>query len=277
VILLISAVLAFPAPWRYNAHNCYPEKGQHWERLDRARQAGLRAVEIDVAWSEEQRRTVISHEKEPSGGEPSLEQYFWKPLGPALRKLPRGRPEWLLLIDFKTDDLRVVEQVYRELEQRQALLSRFGKAIEYGPLTVLLTGDRGAVAAFERRNRGNGPYLAMGDEEPPGREYRESIADYLPAAATAFYRVFNFDWKHVEPDREARKQGPLPKAALARLKTLVDLAHQRGYWLRAWTLNGPTFGGREGLLERWRAAREAGVEMVATDEYELAGTFRLER
>jgi hypothetical protein len=274
VILLLAAVLGFPAQWRYNAHNCYPEKGQHWERLERARQAGLRAIEIDVTWSEERRRTVISHEKQPIGGEPTMEEYFWRAVEPELRKLARGRPEWLLLIDFKTDDAGVVEQVYRELERRRALLSRFGERIEYGPLTVLLTGDRAAIAAFERRSRGHGPYLAMGDQEPPGREYRDNVADYVPDQATAFYRVFNFDWKHVEPDPDARKQGPMPPEARARLQALAELAHQKGYWLRAWTLNASTFGGREGLLERWQAAREAGVEMLATDQYELAGGRR---
>lgn len=264
--------LAFPALWLYNAHNCYPEKGQYWDRLERARRAGLRAVEIDLTWSPERRRTVISHDKTPSGGEPTLEEYFWKPVEAELRRLPRGRPGWLLLIDFKVDHPGVVEEVYRGLERRQRLLTRFGEKVDYGPLTVLLTGDNAAIAAFEKRNRGHGSYLAMGNREPAGREYEDNVAAYFPAEATPFYRVFNFEWAHIEPSPGARRTEPLSEAALARLGKLAELAHQKGYWLRTWTLNASTFGGREGLRERWQAAREAGVEMIATDEYELAGS-----
>jgi hypothetical protein len=265
-------LLAFPGPWLYNAHNCYPENGQYSDRLERARRAGLRAVEIDVTWSEERRRTVISHQKMPTGGEPTLKEYFWKPVEPELRRLPRGRPGWLLLIDFKIDHPAVIEEIYQDLKLRRRLLTRFGDQVDYGPLTVMLTGDNAAIAAFEKRNRGSGPYLAMGNREPAGRQYQDNVAAYFDADATPFYRVFNFEWVHLEPDREARRSGPMPEAARARLRALAELAHQKGYWLRTWTLNESTFGGRQGLLERWRAAREAGVEMIATDEYELAGS-----
>ena len=228
-------------------------------------------MEIDLTWSEKRRRTVISHEKTPVGGEPTLEEYFWKPLGMELGRMPRGRPGWLLLIDFKTYHARVVEEVYRDLERHRRLLTRFGGNVDYGPLTVILTGDNAAIAAFEKRNRGHGPYLAMGNREPPERQYQDNVADYFEADATPFYRVFNFEWAHIEPDREKRRAEPLPETAPARLRKLAQTAHQKGYWLRTWTLNESTFGGREGLLERWRAARDAGVEMIATDEYELAG------
>jgi hypothetical protein len=265
-------LLVFPGLWLYNAHNCYPEKGQYRDRLERARQAGLRAVEIDVTWSEQRRRTVISHEKTPSGGEPTLKEYFWKAVEPELRRLPRGQAAWLLQIDFKIDHPAVIEEVYRDLDRRRRLLTRFGDQVDYGPLTVMLTGDNAAIASFEKRSRGNGPYLAMANREPVERQYQDNVTAYFDADATPFYRVFNLEWVHLEPDREARRSGPLPESARTRLRALAELARQKGYWLRTWTLNESTFGGREGLLERWRAAREAGVDMIATDEYELAGS-----
>lgn len=272
VALLLAAVLAaaFPPLWRFTAHNAYPEKGQHGDRLERARRAGLRAVEIDVSWSEERRRAVITHEKIPAGGEPTLEQYFWKPLLPELERLPRGKPGWLLLVDFKTGHPGPVRELYGDLQRRSRLVSRFGSQIDYGPLTVLLTGDNRAIAAFEKLHPARGPYLAMGNREPPERQYRENLEEYFPEPPTAFYRVYNFEWSHIEPDRDARRNGPLPGNARDRLRAFAELARRKGYWLRTWTLNESTFGGRAGLLERWTAAREAGVQMIATDEYDLA-------
>ncbi len=272
-IALLAAVLAaaFPAVWRYNAHNCYPERGQYYDRLDRARRSGLRAVEIDVTWSEKRRATVISHEKEPAGGEPTLAEYFWQPMLPELQRLPRGSPGGLLLIDFKTAHPGPVEELYRDLERRRELLTLFGKSIDYGPLTVLLTGDPGAIAAFEKLHPRSGPYLAMGNRQPSFAGFQEDLQTYFPDDATEFYRVYNFEWAHIEPDAALRRSGPLPETARRRLQAFADLAHRKGYWLRTWTLNAATFGGREGLLERWDAAGAAGVEMIATDEYELAG------
>ena len=62
---------------------------------------------------------------------------------------------------------------------------------------------------------------------------------------------------------------------------IVKLAREKGYWTRAWMLNATTtmwgagrnFGSREALLERWRAALTAGLDCIATDEYDLAGRF----
>lgn len=273
--LAVAAALGageIPQAWRYNAHNCYPEKGQHWDRLDRARQAGLRAVEIDVTWSEQRGRGVISHHKELAGGEPTLEEYFFRPLLPELRRLPAGKPDWLLLIDFKSDDARLVAEVYRLLRRHRKLLTTAGEDLRYGPLTVLLTGDNAAIAAFARLHPPGERYLAIGNREPLGREYRENVAEYFPEAATGFYRVFNFEWKHVE--QVYRREEPLSGAERERLEALARAAHEKGYWLRTWTLNGSHFGGQEWVRERWETARLAGVEMIATDEYELVGKLR---
>jgi hypothetical protein len=68
----------------------------------------------------------------------------------------------------------------------------------------------------------------------------------------------------------------------ARLKSLVANAHRRGYWIRFYTLNGHgmldlalngwtpsyNFGSREAATIRWKAARAAGVDFVASDQYE---------
>jgi len=68
----------------------------------------------------------------------------------------------------------------------------------------------------------------------------------------------------------------------ARLRALVRHAHEAGLWVRMWTVNGHPPGEEKpyswsagynvGSLEqarvRWRAAVAAGVDFVATDQYE---------
>lgn len=66
----------------------------------------------------------------------------------------------------------------------------------------------------------------------------------------------------------------------ARLKALVDHAHKLGYWIRFYTLdgfapgqdqgwgNGYNFGSREAVMLRWQAAQRAGVNLIASDQYE---------
>ena len=282
------AAAGFPRPWFLNAHNCYPDRGRGADRLERARRAGLSAFEIDLVWSEPRGRTVVSHSTKLEGNEPIPEDYFFAPMLPELRRMPRGRPGILLFIDFKNSHPGPVNETRALLNRHRDLLTTFGQRGDpraetpprFGPLTVLLTGDNAAIAQFEKLTPPGEPYLAMANREPPDRKFQENVADYFLDPATPFYRVFNFEWKHIERDKN-RDAGPFTAAESARLAALVKLAHDKGYWVRTWTLNATNddwgsdqcFGSKPALLERWRAALEAGLDMIATDEYELAGEF----
>jgi len=64
------------------------------------------------------------------------------------------------------------------------------------------------------------------------------------------------------------------------LKALVDRAHDQNLWIRFYTLNGHTaaanqgwsagynFGSEAAAKARWDAVVAAGVDFVATDQYE---------
>lgn len=260
--------------------------------MERARKAGLSAFELDLAWSEALGRTVISHETKLDGSEPTFEEYFFAPLLPELRRSPPGEPGILLLLDFKKDHPGPVKEVHELLNRHRDLLTTPGKRgddpiqtpLRFQPLTVILTGDNAAIAQFEKLTPQGEPYLAMGNREPVERKFQESVAAYFPEPATAFYRVFNFEWKHIERDRNS-EAGAFTVAERTRLDALVKTAHAKGYWVRTWTLNATSlawgsnqnFGSRQALLERWRAALESGVDMIATDEYELAGELLANR
>ncbi len=103
-----------------------------------------------------------------------------------------------------------------------------------------------------------------------------------------YRRWWNNSWYEVEEGGQPRA-GPWTAADMARLRSLVDYAHSLGYWIRFYTLDGfdPLLGRRNGWLaeynfgslrsaqQRWRAAIEAGVNLIATDQYEdLAAVLR---
>ena len=104
----------------------------------------------------------------------------------------------------------------------------------------------------------------------------------LPAA-TNYRRWWNNPWWVVEgaPQPDA---GSWTAEEDARLRALVRKSHEAGLWIRFFTLNGyPAGEGRQwnegynfGSLEavglRWRAARSAGVDFIATDQYEQVPT-----
>jgi hypothetical protein len=71
------------------------------------------------------------------------------------------------------------------------------------------------------------------------------------------------------------------------LRELVSYAHKEGLWIRFYTLDGATsaelscrgwfhsynFGSPEAVQTRWQAAIDAGVDYLATDQYEDFAAF----
>jgi glycerophosphoryl diester phosphodiesterase len=98
---------------------------------------------------------------------------------------------------------------------------------------------------------------------------------------TNYLRWSNNPWSVVEPESQ-NKAGDWSESDAARLDRLVDAAHDAGLWIRFYTLNGhpPEEGERMGWSAgynfmsidaariRWRAAIDAGVDFIATDQYE---------
>jgi len=65
----------------------------------------------------------------------------------------------------------------------------------------------------------------------------------------------------------------------------VDHAHRLGYWIRFYTLDGfapakdqgwgtsYNFGSMAAVEKRWRASIDAGVNIIATDQFEALRAF----
>jgi hypothetical protein len=81
------------------------------------------------------------------------------------------------------------------------------------------------------------------------------------------------------------RAGEWTPAEAARLKALVDHAHKQGFWIRFYTLDGfgagedqgwgnaYNFGSQEAVRVRWKAALDAGVNLIASDQYEELARF----
>jgi hypothetical protein len=101
----------------------------------------------------------------------------------------------------------------------------------------------------------------------------------LTEKPTNYRRWWNNSWYAVEEGGQARA-GDWTAADNARLRSLVDHAHRSGFWIRFYTLNGHSqaeskgwdnnynFGSRDAALLRWKAAIDAGVNFISTDQYE---------
>ena len=75
------------------------------------------------------------------------------------------------------------------------------------------------------------------------------------------------------------------EAENARLRALVDHAHAQGFWIRFYTFDGfepgtglgwgeaYNFRSRAAVEKRWLAALQAGVNFIATDQYEDLAAF----
>ena len=106
----------------------------------------------------------------------------------------------------------------------------------------------------------------------------------LPTVATNYRRWANFGWSVVERGGQ-RRAGAWTPADAARLGALVNRAHALGLWIRFYTLDGYAagesrgwgesynFGSLEAATERWLAVVAAGVDLIATDQYEAFAAF----
>jgi hypothetical protein len=92
----------------------------------------------------------------------------------------------------------------------------------------------------------------------------------------------NFSWASVERGGQPKAEA-WTRADETRLRSLVDRAHAMGLMIRFYTLNGHApdagqgwsagynFGSLEAVRLRWKAAIDAQVDLLATDQYELLG------
>lgn len=289
VLVLLLSCAALPAQLSrqlLDAHNCYPYEGKYANRIDRALAQGFPvAIEQDIGFYDGQ--AVVTHTDKTKGGEPTLKAHFFERVRPIIEKALREnrRDQWPVIVlhfDFKDlnePTLRAVWEVLGEYEPWISTAVKTADPSKLSPIDVkpllVLTED-----ADEQQR-------VFFDPLPVGSKLRVFGSAHTKeplAPANNYRRWLNYSWHAVEPLGQP-KAGPWTPEADARLRALVDNAHKLNYWIRFYTLDGFTaaesqgwfeqysFGSRAGVEARWKAALDAGVNLIATDQYEDLHAF----
>ncbi|PWU06751.1 MAG: hypothetical protein C5B51_11610 [Terriglobia bacterium] len=300
-----------------DAHNCYPYEGQWTDRLDRALRLGFPvAIEQDLTWHIDRAtgegRVVVSHTDKTAGNEPTLRDHFFEHVRPiveaALRENNRSRwPLIVLHFDFKSEEPPLLRAVWDLLGTYQDWITTAVKTSDSSQLSPLdarpilvLTEDsdrqekvfyQDVPAGSKLRIFGSAHTEGLRDRSGDERAHfaaTASPATLLSAPATNYRRWWNNSWALVEEGGQ-RKAGEWTGARNARVRELAAHAHRLGYWIRFYTLDGflpgenrgwdegYNFGSRAAVEQRWKAALDAGVDLIATDQYEELGQLFAKR
>lgn len=275
------------------------------------------SIEQDLAWYVDPKtgagRVVVSHTPEPTGNEPTLRAYFFEQVRPIIEKAlaENRRGDWPLIVlhfDFKDTRPAILEAVWHLLGDYEPWLSTAVKTadpqrlspIDRKPILVVTEDSDAQAQVFyddvpvggRLRLFGSahtqGPPSASSSAQRAHWEVTASPARLLTTHATTYRRWWNNSWWVVEEGGQTQA-GAWTKADDRRLRALVDYAHRQGYWIRFYTLDGfdekqdrgwdagYDFGSMRQVIPRWQAAIGAGVDFIATDQYEALSRYLNQR
>jgi hypothetical protein len=295
-----------------DAHNCYPYEGRWADRIDRALKAGFPvSIEQDLAWDRKGGsgggRIVLSHSPETIGSEPLLRDYFFERVRPIVEEAlaDNDRSHWPLIVlhfDFKSTEAPLLHAVWNLLGEYESWIVTADKTadpnqlspLEPKPILVITEDSDEQEEVFFHQIPVGGKLRLFGSAhgnlaEAASREERIHLAATLPperlisTPPTNYRRWWNNSWFTVEEGGQ-KHAGDWTNADDRRLRALVNHAHRLGYWIRFYTLDGfhaadgqgwddgYNFSSREAVLTRWKAALAAGVNFIATDQYEDLAT-----
>lgn len=282
-----------------DAHNCY-----NHDEIDRALEQPLPiSIEEDLNWY--QGRSVVSHGGDDVETAPDLETYFFDKVKPIVENAFKedNRATWPILIlhfDFKTNEPEHHKFVLALLHKYEAWLTTAPRTatpdvpapFTVGPVLVLTENNAQQQVDFHDDVPVGEKLLLFGsirDAQIPGATTQEKAANaatvsaetLIPVNATNYRRWVNFPWAVVEAGGQGHA-GDWTTADEARLLALVERAHAMHLWIRFYTLNGEdgkpaggyNFGSAAAVLTRWKAAIDAKVDFLATDQYEELARVR---
>jgi hypothetical protein len=289
-----------------DAHNCYPYFEWWHDRIDRALSAGTPlAIEQDLLWHRDPKTgkawSVVSHGAPSTGTEPTLREYFFERIRPLMEKTLRegNHGDWPLVtlnLDLKSEEPEHLAAIWQTLAAYREWLSTAPKTSDLetlAPLDVrpvlVLTGESDAQKmVFYDQLPAGGRLMVFGAVRTNNQDFLAAPQILAPDPADNYHRWWNNSWRVVE-NAGQENAGRWTPAKEARLAELVRYAHQHHLWIRFYTLDGAppaelscrgwfksyNFGSKEAVIERWKAARRAGADYIASDQYEdLAQALR---
>lgn len=285
-----------------DAHNCYPYFEWWSDRIDRALSNGTPfAIEQDLGWYTDPRTgkswSVVTHGAPYTGEEPTMEHYFFDRVRPVIEQALRtgNHGDWPIItlnLDFKDNKPEHLAAIRALLLKYRSWITEAPKTndpTEVAPLKVkpilVLTGeaDEQQAVFYDQLTDGD-PVLAFGAVHSADKDPTAAPEVIDSEKATDYRRWWNNSWHVVEPAGQPHA-GPWNPGKARRLRSLVERAHANGLWIRFYTLDGSpeselscrgwfrgyNFGSLEAVRQRWQAAMDAGVDYIASDQYELLG------
>ncbi|MCS6777856.1 MAG: phosphatidylinositol-specific phospholipase C/glycerophosphodiester phosphodiesterase family protein [Chloroherpetonaceae bacterium] len=246
----LSASGVTPLPGAH-AHNDY----EHRHPLLDALAHGFCSVEADIHLVDD--ALLVAHDRAQVQSHRTLEALYLNPLRERVRRnrgtVYPGGPEFLLLIDVKSEAHATYVRLRQVLSCYTDILTEFRPgSVRRRAVTVILSGNR----AIEMVARDPVRYLGVdGRLEDLDRQVDPHL---MPLVSDAWLRHFRWFGS-----------GEMPVAERMRLVTLVRKARERGVKLRFWAT--PETPGC------WRVLRDAGVDLISTDQLSRLRDFLLGR
>ena len=284
-----------------DAHNCYPYEGKWADRIDRALSTGFPvSIEQDIAWY--QGRVVVSHTAKTTGVEPLLSDYFFERVRPIIEKAikdnkPDTWPVIILHFDFKDTQAPLLHAVWDVLGKYEGWITTAPKGtdvhqlmpLKRGPILVITEDSDDQEQVFFNELKPGDRLRVFGSAHSIHGKNSHELATLPPSELlsekpTNYRRWWNNSWYEVEEGGQP-KAGEWTDASDARLRSLVDYAHGQGFWVRFYTFDGfepghglgwgeaYNFRSLAAVQKRWLAALKAGVNFIASDQYEDLAEF----
>ena len=233
---------AEPLP-QAHAHNDYEHKRPLLDALDH----GFCSVEADIYFTNG--ALLVAHDADKVDQKRTLEALYLDPLRQRVKQngghVYSNGPSLMLLIDFKTEAKPTYAALRPVLEKYRDILTKFtATETRTGAVTVVLSGNRPIQTVASERERLVGIDGRLPDlDESPSPHLVPLVSDNWTK---------HFQW---------RGQDTLSESERAKLKAIVGRAHAAGHKVRFWAVPDTEAG--------WRVMREAGVDLINTDD--LAG------
>jgi hypothetical protein len=256
LLCAISTGCGTPAPpptttaplWNAFAHNDYAHQRPLLDALDH----GFGGVEADVFLVDGE--LLVAHAKEELRPDRTLQSLYLDPLKKRIAEnagqVYRGRPGFTLMIDVKTDAKPTYTALRKALEPYRAMLTTWkDDRTAPGPVTIVLSGNRARQTITAEPERLLAIDGRLEDLEAPS----PAPPTLIPWISAPWPRTFQWTG-----------EGPIPEPEKEKLRALVQKSHAQGRQIRFWATPE--------RLQVWRELREAGVDLINTDD--LAGLSR---
>jgi len=256
--LLLAFVLSAPlagaqpvALEHAHAHNDY----EHARPLFDALSYGFNSVEADIYLVDGE--LLVAHDLEDVQPDRTLERLYLAPLRDLAwqneGQVHSGMRPLLLLIDIKSDGEATYARLHSLLRKYADIVTIYaGDTTVEGAITVVVSGERPRATMLEAPVR-----FAAFDGRPADLDSGESLSSsFMPLVSESWSRIS--EWSG---------EGPAPAELRIELRHLTEVAHAQGRRLRLW-----------GTPEReavWSVLREAGVDLINTDELARLRAFLL--